>query len=218
MRSKEEAHDYRYFPEPDLPKFLIETSMIEEITSNLPELGHNKKERFIKDYNLSEYDAGILTSSKAMAEYYENCLKILSEPKEVANWLIGPVLSELKNIDKDFDSIKLDPQELIEMIKLVKEDKVNAKAAKEEVLPEIIENYKKTADVLREKDILQVSDEEELKAFIKQVISENEKSVNDYQEGKKGAIMYLVGQVMRLSKGKANPKKVKELLEEKLEA
>jgi aspartyl-tRNA(Asn)/glutamyl-tRNA(Gln) amidotransferase subunit B len=218
MRSKEEAHDYRYFPEPDLPKFLIETSMIEEMTSNLPELGHDKKERFIKDYNLSEYDAGILTSSKAMAEYYENCLKILSEPKEVANWLIGPVLSELKNIDKDFDSIKLDPQELIEMIKLIKEDKVNAKAAKEEVLPEIIENYKKTADVLKEKDILQVSDEGELKAFIKQVISENEKSVNDYQEGKKGAIMYLVGQVMRLSKGKANPKKVKELLEKKLEA
>ncbi|MDP8261015.1 MAG: Asp-tRNA(Asn)/Glu-tRNA(Gln) amidotransferase subunit GatB [Candidatus Kappaea frigidicola] len=218
MRSKEEAHDYRYFPDPDLPKFLIETSLVNDITNDLPELGHEKKVRFIKEYSLSEYDAGILTSSKAMAEYYEKCLKILNEPKEIANWLIGPVLSELKNIDKDFNTTKLDSQELIEMIKLVKENKVNAKKAKEEILPEIIENYKKTNDVLKEKDILQVSDETELNAFIKQVISENEKSVNDYQQGKKSAIMYLVGQVMRLSKGKADAQKVKELLEKKLEA
>ncbi len=216
MRSKEKAHDYRYFPEPDLPKFLIETSMINDIKKSLPELGHEKKDRFVKDYSLSEYDAGILTSSKAMAEYYERCLKILNEPKEVANWLICPVLSELKNLGEDFNSIKLDPRELIEMIKLVKENKVNAKTAKEEILPEIIENYKKTADVLKEKDILQVSDETELNAFIKQVISENEKSINDYRQGKKSAIMYLVGQVMRLSKGKANPKKVSEMLERKL--
>lgn len=216
MRSKEKAHDYRYFPEPDLPKFLIETSMINDIKKSLPELGHEKKDRFVKDYSLSEYDAGILTSSKAMAEYYERCLKILNEPKEVANWLIGPVLSELKNLGEDFDSIKLDPRELIEMIELIKVNKVNVKTAKEEILPEIIENYKKTADVLKEKDILQVSDETELNAFIKQVISENEKSINDYRQGKKSAIMYLVGQVMRLSKGKANPKKVSEMLERKL--
>ena len=213
MRLKEEAHDYRYFPDPDLPKFTIETSMVNDITNNLPELGHEKKIRFINDYSISEYDAGILTSSKAMADYYEKCLTILNEPKEVANWLIGPVLSELKNIDKDFNTTKLDPQELIEMIKLVKENKVNAKTAKDEILPEIIENYKKTADILGEKDIMQVSNETDLNTFIKQVITENEKSVNDYQQGKKGAIMYLVGQVMRLSKGKADPKKVKKLLE-----
>ncbi len=213
MRLKEEAHDYRYFPDPDLPKFTIEISMVNDITNNLPELGHEKKVRFINDYSISEYDAGILTSSKAMADYYEKCLTILNEPKEVANWLIGPVLSELKNIDKDFNTTKLDPQELIEMIKLVKENKVNAKTAKDEILPEIIENYKKTADILGEKDIMQVSNETDLNTFIKQVITENEKSVNDYQQGKKGAIMYLVGQVMRLSKGKADPKKVKKLLE-----
>jgi aspartyl-tRNA(Asn)/glutamyl-tRNA(Gln) amidotransferase subunit B len=218
MRSKEEAHDYRYFPEPDLPKFSIDEEFIKEINNNLPELAHTKKDRFVKDYNLSEYDAAILTSSKPMAAYFEACLKILNEPKEIANWLIGPVTSELNNSGWDFDSIKLKPAELIKMISFIKEDKISARAAKEKILPEIIKSDKKTEDVLKEKDIVQVSDEAELSKFIKQVIDENEKSVSDYQQGKKNAVMYLVGQVMRLSKGKANPKKVKELLEKELEA
>jgi aspartyl-tRNA(Asn)/glutamyl-tRNA(Gln) amidotransferase subunit B len=218
MRSKEEAHDYRYFPEPDLPRFSIERELVDEITNDLPELGHEKKERFVKDYSLSEYDATVLTSSKAFADYFEECLKYLNEPKEITNWLTGPVLSELNNLGKDFDSANLKAEELVEMINLVKSNKINAKAAKEVILPEIIEAYKTTADVLKEKDILQVSDEGELESYIKQVIGENQKSVTDYKAGKKSAIMYLVGQVMRLSKGKANPKIVKELLEKELEA
>jgi aspartyl-tRNA(Asn)/glutamyl-tRNA(Gln) amidotransferase subunit B len=218
MRSKEEAHDYRYFPEPDLPKFSIDKAFIEKINDELPELAQEKKNRFIKDYNLSEYDAAILTVSKPMADYFEECLNILNEPKEIANWLIGPVTSELNNLGWDFDSIKLRPEELISMINLIKEDKISARTAKEKILPEIIKADKKTEEVLKEKDVIQVSDEAELSKFIKQVIGQNEKSVSDYQQGKTNAIMYLVGQVMRLSQGKANPKKVKELLEKELEA
>ncbi|MCK5306614.1 MAG: Asp-tRNA(Asn)/Glu-tRNA(Gln) amidotransferase subunit GatB [Candidatus Omnitrophica bacterium] len=216
MRSKEEAHDYRYFPEPDLPIFEINEEDIETAKRSLPELADERKSRFVEQYSLSDYDAGILTSAKPLADYYEKCLVILAEPKEVANWLAGAVMAELNARNENFSSIKLKPEELVEMIKLVRDGKINSKAAKEVVLPEIIEGGKKTSDILKEKNISQVSDEGEIGKIADEVIRRNEKSVNDFKEGKKNAIMYLVGQVMKGSKGRANPKTVKEILEKRL--
>ena len=217
MRTKEEAHDYRYFPEPDLPEFEIKKEQIEKLKGLLPELPAKRRDRFIKDYEFSEYDAGVLTSSKSLADYFEESCKIYDEPKFIANWLMGSISAILKQKKENFSSIKLKPDIFISMLKFVKEGKINANTAKEIVLPEIINGEKTPSDVIDEKDITQVSNGNKLGEIISEVVKENPKPVEDFKEGKKNAIMYLVGQVMRQTKGKANPKIVSEMLTKRLE-
>lgn len=217
MRSKEEAMDYRYFPEPDLPLFTISEEKIKEIEKALPELPAVRKSRFIREYSLSEYDAGILTSEKALADYFEVSSKAYSKPKNISNWIIGPVMSELnsRNIACEFLKENLRPQALLELIQLVDEGKISNLIAKD-VLGEIFDTKKSAPDIVKEKNLLQISDTKELEEVIDKVIQSNPKSVADYKSGKETAIMFLVGQVMRASSGKANPKAVQEIIRNKL--
>jgi len=220
MRSKEEAFDYRYFPEPDLPLFSISSLEIKKIKDTLPELPDKQKRRFIKDYGLSDYDAGVLTSDKKLADYFEETNDILKNPKEVVNWITGPVFKELNKRDIDISKIgeKIKPQALAELIKLVLDGRISRTSAKEKAVPWLIEYSKEKAIVLSEKikEWAQISDSKELENAVLKVIKENQKSVMDYAKGKENVIMFLVGQVMRQTKGKANPQMVKKILEEKL--
>jgi len=216
MRSKEEAFDYRYFPEPDLPLFSISEPEIKKIKDMLPELPDKQKKRFIKDYGLSDYDAGVLTSDKKLADYFEETNDILKNPKVVANWLTGPVFKELNRRNLDINSLGITPQGLSGLIKLVLDGKINITAAKEKVLPLMVESSKSAVALVEEEGLVQISDSKELERAVLKVIKENQKSVMDYAKGKENVIMFLVGQVMRQTKGKANPQMVKKILEEKL--
>ena len=219
MRSKEEAHDYRYFPEPDLPEFEIEAERLRRLKEDISrvELPDKKRDRFIRDYKLSAYEADLLTMDEAMAEFYERCIEIGAEMGLLAKWLIGPVTSELNKRAEDFFSLKLKPEDLVDMINRVNQGEISEIAAKEVVLPEIMGGEKSTAEVLKEKDITQISDSQQLNEIIERIIRENPKPIEDYKQGKKNALMFLIGQVMKETRGKANPKVVSELLTKKLE-
>jgi len=215
MRSKEEAMDYRYFPEPDLPGFVLTEEKIRVVKDNLPELPQALKQRFVRDYGLIEYDVEILAQEKRLADYFEACFKIYPQAKSISNWLIGPLSYELNSRNLDIQSLGLKPTELTTLISFVDQDKISNLSAKE-VLTERLNSKKTIEEIIKEKDLLQVSDSGELSAIIDAVISANQKSVQDYSSGKANALMFLVGQVMRQSKGKANPKVAQEMLKEKL--
>ena len=215
MRSKEEAMDYRYFPEPDLPGFVLTEEKIRVVKDNLPELPQALKQRFVRDYGLIEYDVEILAQEKRLADYFEACFKIYPQAKSISNWLIGPLSYELNSRNLDIQSLGLKPTELTTLISFVDQDKISNLSAKE-VLTERLNSKKTIEEIIKEKDLLQVSDSGELSAIIDAVISANQKSVQDYSSGKANALMFLVGQVMRQSKGKANPKVAQEMLKERL--
>ena len=216
MRSKEEAMDYRYFPEPDLPPFVLSAERIKAIKDNLPELPEELKERFIRDYGLSSYDVGILAGEKPLADYFEACLRLYPQAKIISNWLIGALSYELNSRNSTIPTLGLSAGNLIELLKFVEEGKISNLRAKE-VLTEMLNSQKTAAEIIREKGLSQVSAPAELKLVIEKVIRENLKSVQDYESGKINALMFLVGQVMRLSKGKANPKIAQELLKRRLD-
>jgi aspartyl-tRNA(Asn)/glutamyl-tRNA(Gln) amidotransferase subunit B len=220
MRSKEEAFDYRYFPEPDLPVFRISKDKINKIKESLPELPDEKKTRFMKKYGLSNYDASILTEDINLADYFEETNKILNNPKAVANWIIGPIFKELNERNIELGSLKdkIKPQDLSELIKLVLDGKINITSAKEKAIPMLIESSEDQPVLIEEigKELAQISDIQKLEVIVSKVIKENQKSVQDYIGGKEKAIMFLVGQVMRQTKGKANPQMVRKILEERL--
>jgi aspartyl-tRNA(Asn)/glutamyl-tRNA(Gln) amidotransferase subunit B len=222
MRGKEEAQDYRYFPEPDLPPLFIKDEEIERIKKFLPELPNVRKERFTVEYGLTEYDSNILTSSKEIADFFEECLKKFNQPrsdnigsKEIANWIIGPVTRYLNEHNITISESKLTPCYLISLLTLVKEGKINLNTAKN-ILTEIFEKGKLPEEIVKEKGLTQVTDEEELSAIVDKVLKENPKVINDFKKGKTKAIGFLVGQVMNLTKGKANPQVVNKLLNQKL--
>ena len=215
MRSKEEAHDYRYFPEPDLVPFVIEPAEIEEIKSRLPELPGSRKERFKKDYLLSDYDAGVLISSKDLADYFEECVKSYNKPKQVSNWITGEVLAQLNLRHLGIKELGLSPFHLAELIKMVDKEEINTKTAKQ-ILPELIEKKSSPAEIVKARGLIQVSGKDQLIGIINKVMKDNPASVKDYQVGKIRALEFLVGQVMRQTKGRANPRVVNEILREKL--
>ncbi|MDO8749018.1 MAG: Asp-tRNA(Asn)/Glu-tRNA(Gln) amidotransferase subunit GatB [Candidatus Omnitrophota bacterium] len=215
MRSKEEAMDYRYFTEPDLPGFVLTEEKIKAVKDNLPELPQALKQRFIRDYGLSDYDVEILAQEKRVADYFEACFKIYPQAKSISNWLIGPLSYELNSRNLDIQSLGLKPPELTTLISFVDQDKISNLSAKE-VLTARLNSKKTVEEIIQEKDLLQICDSGELSAIIDAVISANQKSVQDYSSGKANALMFLVGQVMRQSKGKANPKVAQEMLKEKL--
>ncbi|MFH1339421.1 MAG: Asp-tRNA(Asn)/Glu-tRNA(Gln) amidotransferase subunit GatB [Candidatus Omnitrophota bacterium] len=215
MRTKEEAQDYRYFPEPDLPPFVIDSRMRQEIEKSLPELPRQKEERFMRDYRLSEYDTRILTSEKELAEFFEDCFKFYPEAKMIVNWISGPLLSELNNRKLSIADLNLMPENLSSLIKLSREGKISNIAAKG-VLTEMIETGEAPEIIVERKNLIQISAGEALDKIIEESIRENPDSANDYLGGKENAVQYLVGQVMRKSKGKANPKAVLEILKKRL--
>jgi len=217
MRTKEQAQDYRYFPEPDLPPFIIKEDEIEGIRKAIPELPREKMLRFIRDYGLSEYDAKILVLSKKGADYAENCIKTYQDKdkKIIVNWLIGPLLSEANNRNCGISDLKVSPKDLIELVGFVERQEISNLSAKS-VLTGMINTAKSAATIIKEKNLIQISDSDTLVAIAQEVIKENQKSVNDYKQGKASALMFLVGQVMKKSQGKANPKVVQDILKKAL--
>jgi len=215
MRGKEEAHDYRYFPDPDLVPLKIDENWVEEIRKSLPELPSEKRERFIREYQIPEYDAEILTSTKAMANYYEECIRLFPEPKTVSNWMMGELLRELKRDEREIDQCPVTPQHLTEMLKMIKEGTISGKIAKD-VFEEMYRTGDHPAKIVKEKGWTQIFDRGEIERAIQRVIETNPKLVEDYQKGKEKLFGFFVGEVMKETKGKANPKLLNELLKKKL--
>ncbi len=216
MRTKEEASDYRYFPEPDLPLFIIEKDLIDKLNSSLPELPAQRLERFVRDLELPRYDARIITQDKTMADYFEACFKIYPKAKTISNWLIGPLLSELNSRNLQTTQLRLPAERLVELIKLAEEGKISNLVAKD-VLKQMLDNPASNAgEIVKNGGLLQISDEDKLSGIIEEVIAEHARSVEDFRQGKENALMFLVGQAMRKSSGKANPKAVQEMLRRRL--
>jgi len=215
MRSKEEAHDYRYFPEPDLVPFDFEESLLNAIEKDIPELPEPKKNRFIKDYRLSNYDAAIMASDKNTADYFERCAALYENPKTITNWIMGDVSAYMKDNNVSIKDLNLKPENLSSMLKMIDSNIITGKIAKT-LLIEAIQTGKDPEKLVKEKGLEQISDIGLLEAATGSVIAENPKSAEDFKNGKDNAIMFLVGKVMQKTKGRANPNKVNEMLREKL--
>jgi len=215
MRGKEEAHDYRYFPDPDLVPLRIDENWVEEIRKSLPELPAEKRERFVREYQIPEYDAEILTSTKPMANYYEECLRLFPEPKTVSNWIMGELLRELKGDEREIDQCPVTPLHLTEMLTMMKEGAISGKIAKD-VFEEMYRTGNRPARIVKEKGWTQILDKAEIERAIQRVMGSNPKLVEDYQKGKEKLFGFFVGEVMKETKGKANPKLLNELLKKKL--
>jgi aspartyl-tRNA(Asn)/glutamyl-tRNA(Gln) amidotransferase subunit B len=217
MRTKEGSKDYRYFPDPDLTVFIIEPALVAEIKSQLPELPQEKIRRFMEVYGLSEYDSKILVSTKSTAALSESCIKLIpdKDKKEIVNWLIGPLLSEANSRNVELHELELDKNELINLIGFVQRQEISYLSAKT-VLTKMLDTAKPAAVLIQEGNFQQISNADALTQLIDTVIKENEKSVNDFRSGKANALMFLVGQVMKKSAGKANPKVVQELIRGRL--
>ena len=214
MRSKEDAHDYRYFPDPDLLPLEIEDKWIEEIKSTIPELPDQKKNRFIKDYNLSEYDAGVIVSDKATSDYYEKVVKNRS-PKLVTTWVTSELFSILNKKNLTIDESPVSHDKLGELIDNIESGKVSNRLAKD-IFEEMCETGKSPSDIISEKGLSQISDEGELEKLVNDVLSANPVNVEKYKNGKDKLFSFFVGEAMKLSKGKDNPKLLNELLKSKL--
>ena len=215
MRSKEEAQDYRYFPEPDLVPFEVEESIVDRIRNDIPELPDAKKERFRKEYGLSEKDLEILVSDRDIADFFERTAKIYPENQAVANWIKGEVMMHLNEKGKNILTLGVSPEDLAQIVKMTVTGRISALVAKD-VLKNNSDTGENPADIVKKGSLEQVSDTNMLESIVTKVISENEKSVNDYKAGKEAAIGFLVGQVMKLSKGKANPKVAGEMLRKRM--
>lgn len=217
MRSKEEAQDYRYFPEPDLPPFIISQGRIAEIKKTVPELPKEKQLRFMENYGLSAYDAKILVFSKRDADYAESCIRLFAEKnkKPVVNLLIGPLLYEANSRNRRISELMITPQGLIELVDFIKKGAISNLSAKA-VLTEMVDTGVSAASIIQGKNLTQISDSESLEIEAKAAITENPNSVQDYKRGKEGALMFLVGCVMKKTKGKANPRMAQEILKRRL--
>ncbi len=217
MRSKEESHDYRYFPEPDLVTLAVSQEWIDQIKKSLPELPDEKKQRFVTKFKIPEYDAGVLTSSKELAHYYEECVKNHPDPKTLSNWVMGEVLRELKERKIEIKNFKIAPTDLTDLLKQIDEGTISGKMAKE-IFSQMAQTGKSASQIISEKGLAQISDERELNRIVEEVLKENPESVKMYHAGKEKLFGFFVGQVMKKTEGKANPKLVNELLRAKLSA
>jgi aspartyl-tRNA(Asn)/glutamyl-tRNA(Gln) amidotransferase subunit B len=215
MRGKEEAHDYRYFPDPDLIPLVIDSQWIEEIRASLPELPESKKERFIREYGIPEYDAEVLTTSKPLANYYEVCLRHYPKPKIVSNWIMSELLRELKKDEREIEECPVPALHLSELLKLIAEGTISGKIAKS-VFEEMYRSGKRAEEIVLAEGWVQVSDAAELEKIVEQVLVTNSKEVEAYRKGKEKLFGFFVGQVMKATQGKANPQMVNEILKKKL--
>jgi len=216
MRSKEEAHDYRYFPEPDLVPVVVSEEWVEKIRKTIPELPEQRRDRFIRQYGLPKYDAEVLTSSKELANYYEECVKFTNDFKSASNWIMVEVLKILNERQIDITEFKVEPRFLAQLINLVNEGKINQATAKK-VLEQISHTGEEPISVIERQGLMQISDEDFITEAVLKVLEQNKENVERYLAGKDKLFGYFVGEVMKLTKGKANPKLVNEILKRKLE-
>jgi aspartyl-tRNA(Asn)/glutamyl-tRNA(Gln) amidotransferase subunit B len=215
MRGKEEAHDYRYFPDPDLVPIVVDPEWVKAVKANLPELPDTKKERFIRDYEIPEYDAEVLTSSKSLANYYEACLRIYAQPKIVSNWIMSELLRELKRDEREIEECPVPAENLAELLKLMDDGLISGRIAKS-VFEEMYQTGKKAAEIVKEKGWVQVTDTSAIERTVEEVIAKHPKEVEEYKKGKDKLFGFFVGQVMKATQGKANPQLVNDLLKKKL--
>ena len=211
MRSKEDAQDYRYFPEPDLAPIILSDEYINNIKDNLPEMPHIKKERYINEYSLPEYDAEILTSSKKTANFFEKTNSICNNPKAVSNWIMGDFARLLNEKEIEIDESKVTEENLASLIILIDKGTISSKIAKQ-IFEEMFETGEKAEDIVNKKGLVQISDEGAIKEICQRIVDANPQSIADYKAGKDRAIGYLVGQIMKETKGKANPQIVNKIL------
>ncbi|MDH7576994.1 MAG: Asp-tRNA(Asn)/Glu-tRNA(Gln) amidotransferase subunit GatB [Bacillota bacterium] len=216
MRTKEEASDYRYFPDPDLVPIVIGRDFVVRIREELPELPEARRQRFIKEYGLPSYDAGVLTSSRPLADFYEACVSAYRDPKTVSNWVMGEFLRLLKVFDLEVTETRLTPSHLVEMLELLKEGTISGKIAKA-VFEEMFQTGKRAREIIEAKGLIQISDEEELGRVVDEVLAAHPGVVTDYRNGKEKALAFLVGQVMKATRGKANPQTVNRIIKEKIQ-
>lgn len=215
MRTKEESHDYRYFPEPDLPHIEVDTVWLDKIKKELPELPSKRKERLKLQYNLPEYDVEILTSEKEFANYFEETAKFSNDYKSISNWFMTEILKILKEQKISINDFTIKPHQLAELIELINNNTISGKIAKE-VFNEMLIKPKSPSQIIEEKNLVQISDEKAIEEIIQKVIETNQKQVQQYLEGKEKVFAHFVGQVMKETKGKANPTIVNRILKEKL--
>jgi aspartyl-tRNA(Asn)/glutamyl-tRNA(Gln) amidotransferase subunit B len=217
MRTKEEAHDYRYFPEPDLVPIMVDQEWVNTIKSILPELPDEKRARFISEYGLPEYDADFLTSEKSIADWYERAVKAGGKPKTVSNWVMVELMRLLNEENKSIDECLIRPEQLADMLRFIDEGVISGKIAKT-VFEEMYRSGKDSGQIVKEKGLVQISDEEQIENIIDEVLSKNPKEIERYRSGDEKLIGFFVGQIMKATSGKANPKIVNELLKKKLSA
>ena len=215
MRSKEHAHDYRYFPEPDLTPLRVSQEWLDEIRAQMPELPAVKRARFIESLGLREYDADILTASRAIAEYYEKVVAAAGEPRTAANWVMGDLMGALKAEGKEITESPVSPAQLGELIALIHKGEISGKLAKE-IFPKMFSSGDAAAVIIEREGLKQISDTGALEKIVDEVLANNAKQVEQYRSGKATVLGFLVGQVMRASRGQANPGTVNELLKKKL--
>ena len=215
MRSKEEAQDYRYFPEPDLLPVLIDEKWLSTIKSFIPELPLEKKQRYIESFKLSDYDAGVLTEEKVLINLFEECVKIMDRPKAFCNWITNDLLREVKDKKLDINDLKIMPKQLASLVEIIEKGTISSTIAKE-VFSEMLQTGKEPQKIIEEKGLAQISDKGLIESVVDKVIANNPNVIEDYKKGKKSALTFLVGQVMKETKGKANPKMVNELLTKKV--
>jgi len=215
MRSKEEAHDYRSFPDPDLVRVMVDEAWIAQIREELPELPLTKRERFVKEYQIPVYDAGVLTADKALALYYEDVVKLCGKPKQASNWVMGDVLRFLNEEKRDIRQCPITAGALADMITLIEEGAISGKMAKD-VIGDMYQTGKSPQDIIKEKGLVQITDEGELAKTISAIIEANPNQLKDYRSGKEKLFGFFVGQVMKATQGKANPQMVNDLLKKML--
>jgi len=221
QRSKEYAHDYRYFPEPDLPPMVFSRQWVVELSTRLPELPEARRDRFVADYGLSHYDASLLTASKAMADFFESCLKLNKKvrvekrAKVVSNWLLGEFTRLLHATDTEINDARVTPELLVEMLVLIDEGTLSGAAAKT-IFEEMFASGRRASEIVAEWGLTQISDAQEIEGVVERVIAANGQAAADYRNGKEQALKFLVGQVMRETKGRADHAVVNELLKQRL--
>src|SRR5437773_9116845 len=217
MRSKEEAHDYRYFPEPDLPPLVVNAEWQAQIRAMMPELPETKKERLIKQYGIPEYDAGVLTSSRALADFFEQTVASGASPKAASNWIMGDLLRDLKEFNKGIEASPVKPTEIAALIGLIECGEISGKMAKD-VFEAMFREAKSPHQVIQERGLKQITESTEIEKVIREIIANNPKAYEQYRTGKKATFGFFVGQVMKATKGQANPQLVNELLKSLLDS
>jgi len=215
MRSKEQAHDYRYFPDPDLLPLRVEPQLVERIRSELPELPAEKKERFIREFGIPAYDAGVLTATRELAMYFEETVKLFPNPKGVSNWIMTESMRQLKGEDEGIASCLVSPAQLADLLKLIDNGTLSGKIAKT-VFEDMCSTGRDAVSIIEEKGLVQVSDTDELTGIIQKVLDDNPDEVGKFLGGKTKLMGFFVGQVMKATKGKANPSVVNQILVEEL--
>lgn len=216
MRSKEEAHDYRYFPDPDLIPIIVDEHWQNELQSAIPELPDQKRNRFENTFTLPRYNAEVLTQTRDIADYYENVLLVTDDYKTASNWVMVEVLGAINQQKIEINEFTVKPEQLGKLINLINNGTISGKIAKE-IFPVMMEEQKDPEQIVREKNLLQISDENEIINVIKSVLEKNKDQVSSYLSGSEKVFGYLIGQIMKETKGKANPLIVNKLLKEKLD-